>query len=299
MKFSEWLVGTLDRGENGVVAIISKIVPLLVPIIPAYVGYRHVTNPKLLNFDPFFGWVYAAVIEGLGYAAVYKAVQFWEYNKTSQAKREVRLVAMSSKDRMLQRARNKITEKQTRAPLGVAIGIYVVYLIVTLAVNVVLDIYTGVVWYNILAIGLISFLSFPAGLLMSISAIHAQRTSGTQTSGTSTSETSTSGTTSGTKTSGTKLLKVTSRTRTSRTQTSRTTNGNGTSRTAPQPMGFDTSESKMGRPSIHEGRVFRYMDQVWNERGEAASFTEVQEELKLPQSTTSRLRKLWVERNGK
>lgn len=146
-RFVNWFNGI----ELSLVTVLSKVVPLLVPVIPAYVGYMHVTNPDLLNFDRVFGLVYAGVIEGLGYAAIYKAVQFWENNK-------------------------KYTEgSPNRAPLGVAVGIYVVYLIVTLAVNVVLDWVTGIVWYNVLALGLISILSIPAGLLMSISAIQTER----------------------------------------------------------------------------------------------------------------------------
>lgn len=147
----DWFVKAMDRTELSFVTFLSKIVPLLVPIIPAYVGYRHVTNPDLLNFDPEFGWVYAGVIEGLGYAAIYKAVQFWENNK------------------------KYVAGSPNRAPLGVAVGIYIVYLVVTLAVNVVLDWVSGVVWYNVLAVGLISILSIPAGLLMSISAVQTER----------------------------------------------------------------------------------------------------------------------------
>ncbi len=145
-RFVEWF----DSLELSGVTIISKVVPLIVPMIPAYVGYTHVTT--ILGFDPFFGWVYAGVIEGLGYAAIYKAVQFWEYNKKYAA------------------------GSPNRAPLGMALIIYVVYLLVTLSVNVVLDWVSGVVWYKVLALGLISILSIPAGLLMSISAIQTERT---------------------------------------------------------------------------------------------------------------------------
>lgn len=148
----DWFVKAMDSTELSVVTALSKIVPLLVPIIPAYVGYKHVTDPALLNFDPAFGWVYALVIEGLGYAAIYKAVQFWEHNK------------------------RYAPGSPNRAPLGVAVGIYIVYLIVTLAVNVVLDWVNNVAWYNVLALALISILSVPAGLLMSISAIQTERT---------------------------------------------------------------------------------------------------------------------------
>lgn len=137
----------LDSGEHSFVTFLSKVTPLLVPLIPAYVGYSHVT--KELGFNQFFGIAYGAVIEFLGYSSIYKAVQFWEYNK-------------------------KYTSD--KAPLRVAIVIYLGYLLVTLAVNVLLDIQSGVMWWRVVAIGGISLLSVPAGLLMSISAIHTERT---------------------------------------------------------------------------------------------------------------------------
>lgn len=259
----DWFVKAMDSTELSFVTLLSKIVPLFVPVIPAYVGYRHVTNPDLLNFDPIFGWVYALVIEGLGYAAIYKAVQFWEHNK-------------------------KYSEgSPNRAPLGVAVSIYIVYLIVTLAVNVVLDWVSGVVWYNVLAIGLISILSIPAGLLMSISAIHTERENDRATK----KEIRASGTTSGTRLSK-PISKVTSRTPS-------------TSGTIQQPMGFQKSQPsettfKTGRPSIHQERVFGYMEQVYKDENRVASFAEVERDLELPQSTASRLRNSWVDKmNGK
>ena len=152
MNVFDQIVRFLDRTEVSFVTLIAKVIPLLVPIIPAYVGFSHVTNKVSgLGFDPFFGWIYGAVIEGLGYAAIYKAVQFYEHNR-------------------------KYTSEKNQAPLQVAVAIYVVYLLVTLIVNVVLDWKSGVVGYKVLALGLISLLSVPAGLLMSISAIHTERT---------------------------------------------------------------------------------------------------------------------------
>jgi hypothetical protein len=143
----------MDRTEVSFVTLLAKVIPLLVPIIPAYVGYDHVTDQVTgLGFDPWAGWVYGAVIEGLGYAAIYKAVQFWEHNR-------------------------KYTSEKNQAPLFAAIAIYVVYLVVTMMVNVVLTYKAGVDLYKVGALALISFLSVPAGLLMSISAIHTERTS--------------------------------------------------------------------------------------------------------------------------
>lgn len=152
MNIFDRIVRFLDRTEVSGVTFIAKIIPLLVPIIPAYVGYSHVTNQTTgLGFDPWAGWVYGAVIEGLGYAAIYKAVQFWEHNR-------------------------KYTSEKNQAPLFMAVVIYLVYLTVTLFVNVMLDYKAGVEIYKVVALGGISLLSVPAGLLMSISAIHTERT---------------------------------------------------------------------------------------------------------------------------
>lgn len=152
MNIFERIIRFLDRTEVSFITLVAKIIPLLVPIIPAYVGFVHVTNKESgLGFDSWAGWIYGAVIEGLGYAAIYKAIQFWEHNR-------------------------KYTAEKNQAPLFVAIFIYVVYLVVTLTVNVLLDYKAGVVVYKVVALGLISLLSVPAGLLMSISAIHTERT---------------------------------------------------------------------------------------------------------------------------
>jgi putative Mn2+ efflux pump MntP len=152
MNIFDRIVRFFDRTEVSFITLIAKIIPLLVPIIPAYVGYTHVVNKTTgLGFDPWAGWVYGAVIEGLGYAAIYKAVQFWEHNR-------------------------KYTAEKNQAPLFAAVAIYVVYLLVTLSVNVMLDYKAGVEIYKVTALGLISLLSVPAGLLMSISAVHTERT---------------------------------------------------------------------------------------------------------------------------
>ncbi|MCK6566970.1 MAG: hypothetical protein HUU12_02470 [Anaerolineales bacterium] len=152
MNIFDSIVRFMDRTEVSFVTLLAKVIPLLVPIIPAYVGYSHVTDQFTgLGFDSWAGWVYGGVIEGLGYAAIYKAVQFWEHNR-------------------------KYTNEKNQAPLFAAVVIYLVYLIVTLIVNVVLDYKAGVQLYKVVALGLISLLSVPAGLLMSISAVHTERT---------------------------------------------------------------------------------------------------------------------------
>lgn len=66
---------------------------------------------------------------------------------------------------------------------------------------------------------------------------------------------------------------------------------NGTSKRLPKvPKGT----FRTGRPSIHENRVFSYMeDHV--AQGHVPTFSEVARDLELPQSTASRLRNLWIQ----
>jgi len=148
MNVFDRIVEWMDSGEHSFVTFLSKVIPFIVPLIPAYVGYLHVVNE--LGFGRFFGFTYGVVIEGLGYSAIFKAVQFWENNR-------------------------HYTKKENQSPLFVAIFIYLVYLSVILTVNVLLDWEAGVSWWKVLAVGLISILSVPAGLLMSISAVHTER----------------------------------------------------------------------------------------------------------------------------
>lgn len=148
MNFFDRFVEKMDKGELSFVTAVSKIIPLLVPLIPAYVSYQHVISE--LQFSPFFAFAYGAVVEGLGYAAIYKAVQFWEENR-------------------------HYTKATNKLPIWLPITIYVIYMIVVLSVNVMLDAVEGVEMHKVWATGLISVLSLPAGLLLAISALHTER----------------------------------------------------------------------------------------------------------------------------
>ena len=52
--------------------------------------------------------------------------------------------------------------------------------------------------------------------------------------------------------------------------------------------------SKTGRPSIHQERVFSYLDEQYRLSGVVPTFSEVANNLDLPQSTASRLRNEWI-----
>lgn len=256
MNFFDRLITWMDRVELSGITLATKIVIVLVPYPVANQTRLHAIIH--LGYTDTQAWILAAIVEIFGYAAMYKALQFAEYNR-------------------------KYTDAKRKAPLFWAVIIYIFYLAVVIVFNVIPEIEMGkpayIIWMNLL----VAMMSVPAGALAGVSAIHTERKeAGRRTSGTPTSETRLSK----------PLLKVTSRTPASRT----------TSGTNPQPMGFQKSQPsettfKTGRPSIHQDRVYGYMDKVYQDENRVASFAEVERDLELPQSTASRLRNSWVEKN--
>ena len=55
------------------------------------------------------------------------------------------------------------------------------------------------------------------------------------------------------------------------------------------------TSGSMGRPSIHQDRVFAYLEESFVSRGVVPTFTEVMKDLELSESTASRLRNKWLE----
>jgi hypothetical protein len=57
----------------------------------------------------------------------------------------------------------------------------------------------------------------------------------------------------------------------------------------------ETTSGSKGRPSIHQDRVFSYLEENYKRRGVVPTFTEVMRDLKnIPESTASRLRNKWL-----
>lgn len=65
------------------------------------------------------------------------------------------------------------------------------------------------------------------------------------------------------------------------------------------PKRNGSTSGSMGRPSIHEARVFSYMEEIYGSSGSVPTFTEVAKNLNLPESTASRLRNKWLEAKEK
>lgn len=78
----------------------------------------------------------------------------------------------------------------------------------------------------------------------------------------------------------------------SRSGTSRTTSESNTK----VPKDNGNSSGSIGRPSIHEEKVFSYLEENYAKRGVVPTFTEVAQTLGLPDSTASRLRNKWLKK---
>jgi hypothetical protein len=58
-----------------------------------------------------------------------------------------------------------------------------------------------------------------------------------------------------------------------------------------------TTSGSMGRPSVHQERVFSYLEDAYKMSGGVVpTFTDVMRDLELPESTASRLRNKWLEK---
>lgn len=146
-KFFKFMTGILRGTENYIIDFISTFVPYAVPIIPAYLTYDHTITE--MQFPVWVALTSAFVVEALGLASVVTAIRFWQHNK-------------------------KYKSEQNRAPLNLAVFVYVFYIVVVIVVNVILEIVAEVrSGWVITAIALFSMLSFPASVLISIRSIHS------------------------------------------------------------------------------------------------------------------------------
>lgn len=143
-RIFRWISDTINGAERAILDALSAVVPYTTASIPAYLTFTHTVNQ--MNFPVNVAWLAAFTVEVLGVTAVSTAIRFWQWNTNHSNKAE-------------------------RAPFLLAIGTYVFYIVLTLSVNVILEIYAGdrdpaVIW----AIGLFSLLSIPSGVLISVRA---------------------------------------------------------------------------------------------------------------------------------
>lgn len=143
-KFFSELAEVLNNSERAVIDLLSAFVPYMVPVIPAYLTYFHTL--ELMKFPAWVAFTAAFVVETLGMASVSTTIRFWRNNQ-------------------------RYKSEANKAPFGLALSIYVMYLVIVLTVNVVLEMVSGErSGWIIFSIGLFSLLSVPSGVLISIRA---------------------------------------------------------------------------------------------------------------------------------
>ena len=147
-KMFRWISDTINGGERAVLDALSAIVPYTTASIPAYLTYDHTLNQ--MDFPANIAWLSAFTVEVLGVTAVSTAIRFWQWNRNH-------------------------SQDKDRAPFWLAVGTYGFYILITLSVNVILEVAAAqrsgaVIW----AIALFSLLSVPSGILISIRAQHGE-----------------------------------------------------------------------------------------------------------------------------
>lgn len=145
-KFLRFVSDVILSAESAMVDLLSATVVYTVPLVSAYLTYAHCIS--IVQLPPGVSFAAAFSVEVLGIAAVSTSVKFWKHNK-------------------------RYTDAKNKAPFWLAVFSYVFYLVVTLAINVILEIVAGVrsPWI-IVTIGLLSLLSVPSGVLISIRSLH-------------------------------------------------------------------------------------------------------------------------------
>lgn len=140
-RVTNWIISV----ETDVVRLICTILPWLVPLVPAWLTYRHAIDQ--MQYSQNISLIMGIVVEGLGLASLVTSFTFWAHNR-------------------------KFKDVKAQMPLWVPIATYVVYLVIVLIVNVVLDFEAGVDGTRVLVVALFSLLSLPAGALLSVQTLY-------------------------------------------------------------------------------------------------------------------------------
>lgn len=274
----------MNRFEHKIVSFIAAVSPWTAPAIPTYFTVHNAVAYLLFGdaYDSYFVWILAIALEFVGLAAVHTVLEFVTWNK------------------------NKGHEE--KAPTWVAVIAAIFYVVVVLTVNATLELNPGDIHVAVFARGALSLLSLPAALIVGVRAQHARRQEGEKEE-----QIFEMGEVSKDNELKREIKRIKAQQKYGTSETgfetpatsrsnSRSTFENPSITPATSEMGFRTpptsgSISKTGRPSIHQHTVYSYMDRVLSEQGRTATYAEVARELNLPQSTASRLRNSWIERN--
>lgn len=133
--------------EQNLIDRVARFTPFFVLAIPATFAYQNVTNPTLLAMPWWVGLLIAVSIEGLGLASVHTSLSLFEYIKQHKLKVSGEAIVM--------------------------LLMTLFYLAVVVMVNIVLDLHHS--WEIIAAKALLSLVSIPAAVTLSIRQIHKSR----------------------------------------------------------------------------------------------------------------------------
>jgi hypothetical protein len=142
---NSWIRGV----EYSLVNLLSALAPWLAPLAPAYFSYHHMVN--YLGLPETVAFLIAACIEILGLAAMHTTLEFYSWNR-------------------------KYKDTKLHAPLWAAVLTFALYFMVIITLNVLIDATLGnEAWPVIMARALLSFLTIPSALILSIRAQHTDR----------------------------------------------------------------------------------------------------------------------------
>lgn len=132
--------------EQNLIDNIARFVPWLAPGIPASFAYANSLGH--LTDKWYFALLIALTVEFLGLATIHTALSLFEYNKANR-------------------------KNQKQAELLIMVGMALFYLIVVIIVNIILDL--EVINKTIIAKALLSLISIPAAVTLSIRQLHKTR----------------------------------------------------------------------------------------------------------------------------
>jgi len=134
--------------EENLIDQVARFTPWLAPAIPATFAYINVTNPDLLALHWLIGLLVALTIEGLGLASVHTALSLFEYIKLHD-------------------------KQKPKAETAIMLFMTLFYLAIVVTVNIILDLQHPI--QIIVAKALLSLVSIPAAVTLSIRQLHKAR----------------------------------------------------------------------------------------------------------------------------
>lgn len=137
----------IRSGESSLVNLLSAVAPWGAPLAPAWMSFSGMQSH--LSYPWWVALVIAFVIEILGLATVHTTILFWRHNR-------------------------RYTKEFRQMPTLLAGGMFILYLVIVLTVNVVMELPQGWEYTPILARALLSLLAVPAAVTMAIRTQHTE-----------------------------------------------------------------------------------------------------------------------------